>query len=281
MFKKLCLTICVLSVVLISGTATKSIAETSSRYKVYMAKGKGASSILSDKAYHRAFKAIFSGHNLTIDTSSGANVFLNHLMSCDLAYMSLHSNKEVLVVGNGDRVYADDVAEKCREVGRAPRLVIIVGCSTLRDGENNFATALHIEANSKGRAYIGFETPTLGYVSDRYFRVFLAAWSKPQKDNNGKYLTLEEARVFAENFILERIRLGHCSGQGKIGQFGMFDARVANSLKIVGDAGMKVTDLSSEHNHHHSEPSPPSSVNPEPTEVPSSSSSGRKWRSAW
>lgn len=255
-----------------------SFAATPSRLKVYMAKGKGASSVLSDKAYHRVFKAIFSDHDLTIDTSFGANDFLDHLLSCDLAYMSMHSNPEVLVVGNGDRVIADDVAEKCREVGRAPKLVIIVGCSTLRDGENNFPRALHIEPNCKGRAYIGFETPTVGYISDRYFRVFLAAWVKPQRNSN-KYLTLEEARVFAKEFITERIKSGHCSGQGKIGQFGIFDPRVANSLKIVGDSGLKVTDLSynSAHQHVHVPHSTPNSTNNQLT--PNSNSQG--WRRAW
>ena len=144
MFKKICffITVCAFSFAFIPVTATKSIAATSSRLKVYMAKGKEASSVLSDKAYHGAFRAIFSDHDLTIDTSFGANDFLSHLLSCDLAYMSLHSNMEVLVVGNGDRVYADDVAKKCREVDRAPKLVIIVGCSTLRDGKNNLGAAL-------------------------------------------------------------------------------------------------------------------------------------------
>ena len=109
--------------------------------------------------------------------------------------------------------------------------------------------------------------------------VFRALLSK-NNDELGKKDVLGQP---PRDFILERIKSGHCTGQGKIGQFGILDTRVANSLKIIGDASLKVTDLSLEHNHHHSEPDQPSSVNPEPTDqsVPSSSPSGRKWRSAW
>lgn len=252
----------------------------SGHLKIYMAKGKGASSVLSDEDYHKVFKTIFAGHDLTIDTSSGAGEFLDHLLSSDLAYISLHSNPQVLVVGNGDRVYPDNVAEKFRALKHSPGLVFIVGCSTLREGENHFPRALQIEPDSSGKAYIGFATPTIGYVSDRYFRVFLAAWFKPKPEDN-QYRTLEEARIFAKDFITQRIASGHCTGQGKIGQFGILDPRVADSLKIVGDTSLKVTDLGRATNPR-TEPETPASENHQPdshSEPPQSS--GQGWRPAW
>ena len=241
---------------------------------VYMAKGKGAVTILDKNNYQQVFKRIFASQKLTIDTSSGAQGFLDHLFSSDLAYLSMHANPNLLQVGNGDKVYVVDVSKRYREVGRAPRLVIVVGCKILENSKNNMARALRIEPESEDRAFIGFTNFTPGLFCDRYFRVFLAAWFKVKPDKS--YRTLEEARTYAREFIENRIAQGY-TGQGDIGKFMPLDSRVAGWFKIIGDSGLRVTDLGRE-------PATPGGITPAPGPNPSTPSpvpSGQKWRSAW
>ncbi len=249
---------------------------------VYLAKGKGAVTILDKKNYQEVFKRIFASHKLTIDTSSGANDFLDHLFSSNLVYLSMHANPDLLQVGNGDKVYVVDVSRRYREVGRAPGLVIVVGCKVLENAKNNIARALRIESDSEGKAFIGFTSFTPGLFCDRYFRVFLAAWLKAKPDRS--YRTLEEARVYAREFIENRIAQGY-TGQGEIGKFMPLDARVAGWFKIIGDSGLRVTDLGRSSGVSGGALPTPSVIPPRPNPVSGQPSSpvpsGRKWKPAW
>ena len=109
------------------------------------------------------------------------------------------------------------------------------------------------------------------------FRVFLAAWFKAKADNS--YRTLEEARIYARDFIKNRIRQGY-TGQGKIGKFMPLDAKVAGCFKIVGDSNLRVTDLGRQ-----SAPSPvPGSIPSTPTPAGQPAppvASGQGWKPAW
>lgn len=249
---------------------------------VYLAKGKGAVTILDKKNYQEVYERIFAAHKLTIDTTSGTNGFLDHLFSSNLAYLSMHANPNLLQVGNGDKVYVVDVSKRYREVGRAPGLVIVVGCRILENSKNNIARALRIEPDSTGKAFIGFTSFTPGLFCDRYFRVFLAAWLKTKPDKS--YRTLEEARVYAREFIENRIAQGY-TGQGEIGKFMPLDARVAGWFKIIGDSGLRVTDLGQQSGVPGGLPPTPGVTPPRPNPVSGQPSppvpSGRKWKPAW
>ncbi|MBN2706575.1 MAG: hypothetical protein JXR89_09060 [Deltaproteobacteria bacterium] len=239
---------------------------------VYLAKGKGAVTILDDESYQNVFKGIFAAHHLILDTDSGADSFLGRLFAADMVYLSMHSNPNLLQVGNGEHVYVADVSRRFREVGHGPGLIIVVGCKTLGNPDNNLARALRIEPGDRGRAYIGFSTVTPGLFCDRYFRVFLAAWFKEKTDKN--YRTLEEARDFARKFIEDRIEQGN-TGQGEVGKFAPLDAKVAGWFEIIGDRSLCLSDL--QRSGTDSDPSPAS----EPEPGSSSAPGRREWRSAW
>jgi len=215
---------------------------------VYMAKGKGAVSILDDVDYQGVFKnGIFKQHNLTIDLTSGKQTFLDSFFKSDIVYLSLHANPNKWVVGNGEVVTVTDLANDYRVKKRGPGLVIVTGCQTIKDDteELGFAGAIGINDETPKRAYLGFKTITVGLFSDRFFRVFLATWMKPKAD--GGYRTLEEARTETKDFINRMLdRQKDSSGTvklGKLASFAPLDPRVGGSFYIIGNSGLRFSDL--------------------------------------
>ena len=223
------------------GTAP-SLSAAPKKLNVYMAKGKGAISILDQADYQTIFRnRIFANDALTIDLTSGKAAFLSHFFASDLVYLSLHANQNVWVVGNGERVEVVDLVRAHQAAGRAPALVIVTGCSTIQTSTKvNFAASLGVHPGTAGRAYIGYKTFTPGEYSDRYFRVFLAEWMSSKPD--GSYRTLEEARVDAKTFIHDQIALQGPT-TGVTSRFAPIDQNVADWFTIVGDSSLRVTDL--------------------------------------
>jgi hypothetical protein len=212
------------------------------KLNIYMAKGKNAVSILDDADYQNVFRnGIFAGHRFKLDLTSSKASFLSSFFSSNLVYLSLHSNPNVWVVGNGDRVEIVDLIRGYKAAGKGPGLVIVTGCSTVQtDTKVNFPASIGIQPGTRKRAYIGYKTFTPGLFSDRYFRVFMAHWIKPKSD--GSYRTLEEARVDAKAFIQRQLSL-QGPQTGKIGRFAQIDQSVAGWFTIIGDSSLRVTDL--------------------------------------
>jgi hypothetical protein len=213
--------------------------------KVYMARGKGAGSILDDADYQRVFRdAIFARHDLTIDLTSGRDAFLEGLMGADIVYLSLHANASKLVVPNGDEAGVDDIVLAYKAHGyKGPALVIVTGCSTTKEVPGQAKTipkALGITADVRKRAYIGFPTFKMGVLGDRYFRVFLAIWMKAGKD--GAYPTLAETRGLAKDFI-ERMRSLQGEQTGKIARFAPLDSATADQFDVIGDSSLRYSDI--------------------------------------
>jgi hypothetical protein len=82
-----------------------------------------------------------------------------------------------------------------------PRLVIINGCATTarkfdNDPENQLFRAFGFDADTKGRAYLGWKVSVIGVQGDNYFSQFLVHWATPKAD--GSYPTLLESRDFME-----------------------------------------------------------------------------------
>lgn len=209
---------------------------------VYMVRGKGAVSILDNIKYRNVFKTgMFANHSLKIDLTSGKTAFLKEFFASDLVYLTLHSNPNVWVVGNGDPVDVQDLSKAYKAAGKGPGLVIVTGCSTIQtNAKVNFPAAIGIQPGTRKRAYIGYQKCTLGVYSDRYFRVFMALWLKPKP--NGLYRTLEETRPEAKAFIKRQISL-QGPETGNIAQFAELDHFVAGWFTIIGDSLLRVTDL--------------------------------------
>ena len=209
---------------------------------IYMVRGKGVISILDGAPFQKVFKNLFQRHNFTLDLTGGKDYFLDKFFASDLVYLSIHSNNEKLVVANGDGVGVMDLLKAFREAGRGPGLVIVTGCSTIRrdDLKVNLQRAMGIRPETKGRAYIGYKTFAPGKFSDRYFRVFLAAWQKTKPD--GTYRTLAETIPYARDFIRRMLeRQGPHTGH--IARFAPLDAMVAKWLHIIGDSSLTFDQL--------------------------------------
>ena len=210
---------------------------------VYMARGKGAVSILDQSAYQNVFKnGIFAGDKLQIDLTSGKADFLKRFFAAQIVYLSLHANPDVWVVPNGDRVGIVDLIRAYTAAGKkGPSLVIVTGCSTIHMATKvNFPAAVGITPATQKKAYLGYTTFTVGEFSDRYFRVFLGQWMQPKSD--GSYRTLVEARDDAKAFIQRMLTL-QGPNTGVVARFAPLDASVAGWFTIVGDSDLRVTDL--------------------------------------
>jgi hypothetical protein len=227
---------------------TSSANINSKKLNVYMAKGKGAISILDDSDYQGVFQnGIFKDHNLIIDTSSGKQAFLDQFFASNIVYLSLHANPKKWVVGNGEVVTVTDLAQTYQAKKKGPNLVIVTGCETIKDDAETlgFASAIGITDNSNKRAYLGYRTITVGLFSDRFFRVFLATWMKPKADGN--YRTLEEARTDTKDFInrmLDRQKDKEGTARlGKLASFAPLDPKIGGSFYIIGNSELRFNDL--------------------------------------
>lgn len=219
--------------------------------KAFFHKGKGAVSIIGNPEHateQAAMTGVFAGGEVTVDVDSGRDAFLQRLMAADFAYLSLHANERLLVVGNGDRVTAAELAAARKAAGRAPRLLIVTGCKTTGEkmDTENVPEALGYTAGSPKYAYIGFHTLVLGISQDRYFRYFLPLWVNPGP--GGAYRTLAEAATEAKALMRRRYDLMQASSGGttKAGDalaLRPIDLQATGNADILGDANLRATDL--------------------------------------
>ena len=208
---------------------------------VYMTTGVGTIGILRDKDYQRVFKGMFADQKLTLSPDDGKATFLERFFDADIAYMNVHANASVLIVGGSERVEIIDMIRAYKARKRAPALTIVTGCKTLKiETKVNFPRAIGINDTPKKRAFIGFDQLVIGIASDRYFRVFLGHWMKAKQD--GSYRTLDEARDDARAFIEKIISLPS-KDRGKLMRFSRFDIAIARKLIIIGSADLRLTDL--------------------------------------
>jgi hypothetical protein len=231
---------------------------------VVLIRGNEAKSVLAYPRYVQTFKNIFSGHTLEILEEPKKEKFLRSMFENDVVYLSIHANAYKLKVRKDVIVTSDDIAAENKTAKpdanghNLPGLVIVSGCETLAESKNSkqsFPEAFGIVPTSKKRAYIGFKTITVGMLCDRYFRVFLALWTKPTA--GGQYPTLSQARIAAQEFIRKKLDIqikldkGVTNAGGKEeliesedpNQFGAKDALVGDWLTIIGDQDLRITDL--------------------------------------
>lgn len=217
----------------------------------YFHKGKGAISMLGNpehSAEQAAMTGVFSGGRVTIDLESGRDAFLKQLFAADVAYLSLHANQRLVVVGNGDRVTTVELETARRATGKAPRLVIVAGCKTTGEARDadNVPQALGFASGGRKQAYLGFHTLVVGISQDRYFRYFLPMWVNPGP--GGAYRTLAQARSDTRELMERRYQMmkdGAASGQqaGAALRMSPLDLKVTGNFDIVGDEDLRATDL--------------------------------------
>lgn len=217
----------------------------------YFHKGKGAVSMLGNpehSAEQAAMTGVFSGGKVTIDLESGRDSFLRQLFASDFAYLSLHANQRLVVVGNGDRVTTSELEAARRAAGKAPRLIIVAGCKTTGAAldADNVPQALGFASGARKQAYIGFHTLVVGISQDRYFRYFLPLWVNPGP--GGAYRTLAQARTDAKELMERRYQMmkdGAAGGQqaGAALRMSPLDLKVTGNFDIVGDEDLRATDL--------------------------------------
>jgi hypothetical protein len=214
------------------------------KLEVFLAQGHKALSILDEPRYRRVLGDIFKAHITKFDDKSPSAAFLQKFFASDIVYLSLHSNPREWVIGSGETINLDDMSVAYRRSGRAPAVIVVTGCNTLgvAKGARSFPEVLGITTRSTKHAYIGFREEIEGYWADRFFRVFFAAWTNPRAP--GQYLTLQEAKLWARNFIETRLAQQNANDNGdRITTFFKEDPKVADRLVIIGAPNMKITDL--------------------------------------
>lgn len=218
------------------------------RPRAYVASGAGALSLLDDPDYRRVFESIFSGLDARFAAAPSSEALLEGMMAADLVYLSVHSNSQVIGTDQGRLVSIGDIVRRRRTVGRGPRLVVIAGCLTLdNQTRTTLPRAFGVEEGASGAAYIGFSTTIVGKNVDAFFRIFFSLWLKPAKD--GTHRTLEAARSEAIDFIEARIvdnaaiKAQGNTDAGKMMGFAAGVPNVGRKMVIVGDSGLRLTDL--------------------------------------
>jgi len=218
------------------------------RPKAYVASGAGALSLLDDPDYRRVFESIFSGLDARFAAAPSSEALLEGMMAADVVYLSVHSNSQVIGTDQGRLVSIGDIIRRRRAVGRGPRLVVIAGCLTLdNQTRTTLPRAFGVEDGASGAAYIGFSTTIVGKNVDAFFRIFFSLWLKSAKD--GTHRTLEEARSEAIDFIEARIvdnaaiKAQGNTDAGKMMGFAAGVPNVGRKMVIVGDSGLRLTDL--------------------------------------
>lgn len=230
------------------GTTGLGEAFAAERRRAYVASGAGAASLLDDPDYHKVFESLFSGLDTTFAAAPSREALLDGMMAADVVYLSVHSNRNVIAAEGGELVSIGDIARRRRTGGRGPRLVVIAGCLTLdNQTRTTLPRAFGVEEGATGAAYVGFSTTIVGKNVDAFFRVFFSLWLRP--DKAGHHRTLEEAREEALAFIEARIEDNQAiaaagnTDAGKMMKFAAGVPNVGRKMTIVGDGGLRLSDL--------------------------------------
>ena len=213
----------------------------SKKLKVYIVHGKGSNTELKFDYFKDVLKqSTFKHHDVDIDATSGRAQFFPKLFGSHIAYLSLHANPGKWVIPSGEHILPDAVQAACAaaKTKTGPRLIVVTGCETIKNGASRFAAALGIGDPKRKRAYIGYDTYVQGNSVDKYFRVFLALWRNPKPD--GTQRTLEQTRAAAKALVK---RMVGRKLKGSRVKFAPIDHLHPPNFIIIGDSNLKYTDL--------------------------------------
>lgn len=215
-----------------------------SNAKMYCWLGYNAAGPIADKNFQKFFLRAVKLENTTIDITPSKKKILDAIKDADIIYTNTHSGypkkepyRMILQTGelgsdNGE-LEALDISLLMNKHSKLPTLIVINGCNTLAEHPNGRVLKIHeafkIKADTKGRAYIGFDKSVPGLRGDEFFRVFFAHWTN---NTSGKYPTLEEARTRA----IQTFNNLPSGDNVKQQPYTMkTDAEIGEAMQIVGD----------------------------------------------
>jgi hypothetical protein len=223
---------------------------------IYTWQGAQAASNILGPVFGPRWKAVLTGQKDTaiVELSPTPERMLEQFAKAHIIYGSTHSGvpkdsppeQGVQVGKKGDARYVLFAREIAAAKAKA-QLVIINGCSTFplldeKDGKiRNVATGFGINANTKGRVFIGFIGVHGGPKGDSFFRVFFYYWMGA--GGAGKDLTVRQALDEAKTFIVDQV----AKQGGDAAQKFFLSTGAANihgkDLQVLGDDGLRYRDL--------------------------------------
>jgi hypothetical protein len=223
---------------------------------IYTWQGAQAASNILGPEFGPKWTAVLTGKNDTaiVEASPTPERMLDQFAKAHIIYGSTHSGvpkksppeQGVQIGKKGDARYVLFAREMVAAKSKA-QLVIINGCSTFplldeKDGKvRNVATGFGIDANTKGRVFIGFIGVHAGPKGDSFFRVFFYYWMGA--GGAGKDFTVRQALNEAKAFIEDQVK----KQGGDAAQKFFLSTGAANihgkDLVVLGDEELRYRDL--------------------------------------
>lgn len=229
-------------------------------WKADFVAGEDAGTLITENAAfkNRIRKALAAETVSFFSSPLNAEQTLHSLTRADLFYFSGHTignldpPMQAIQVRGSDRgrpgkLTAVDIRKHLVAHATGPRLVILVGCQTmnLNDGVPpafRLNSAFGIQRESRGRAFLGYETPIVGAMADDTMSKLIEYWTQPNE--NGVWPTIEEAvkfvqspiKIVGDSNLRYRGRLGFRKGDSQMLDFRFQDEQ--DTKETVLDDGL-------------------------------------------
>lgn len=229
-------------------------------WKADFVAGEDAGTLITENAAfkNRIRKAMAEDSVSFFPTPLDAEQTLHSLTRADLFYFSGHTISNLdppmhaIQVNGGKpkkagKLTAVDIKKHLVSHATGPRLVILVGCQTMNAEDGvppafRLDSAFGIHENTRGRAFLGYETVIVGPMADDTMSKMIEFWTRPGPD--GVWPTIEEAvqavkspiRIVGDSALRYRGRLGFRKGDSA-----MLDSRFqdpAEGYESVVDDGL-------------------------------------------
>lgn len=198
--------------------------------------GEGAGTLITDNAAFkdRVRRALDGGNVSFFPTPLAGDQVLDSITRSDLFFFSGHTFEKLDppmhavqvgsgLPGKGAKLTSVDIRKHLAASSTRPRLVILVGCQTTNEDDGvpeafRLSSAFGIHEQTRGRAFLGYETIVVGATADATMARLLEFWCQPGTD--GFWPTLAEAvahvqspvRIVGDERLRYRPRLGFRKG---------------------------------------------------------------------
>ena len=164
--------------------------------------------------YENNVRNAFKGHNVKFYREPTKKELLEAILTADVLYISAHGGVykntwqclQVAPSGDNNQINSKNESlitsldiKNALAGNKTPKLVVFNTCNStdLSDGvesENRFTSAFGIDANTKGKAYVGWSKWVVGNLTDYMFKVILCNWAR--RDRQGKYPSFANCYYF-------------------------------------------------------------------------------------
>ena len=155
--------------------------------------------------FERNVRNAFKDHNVKFYRKPTKNELIKAILLADVLYISAHGGVyketwqclQVAPSGDNNQINSENESliisldiKNALAGNKTPKLVIFNTCysTDLSDGvesENRFTSAFGIDANTKGKAYVGWPKWVVGSLTDKMFKVILCNWAR--RNRQGEY----------------------------------------------------------------------------------------------